>query len=531
MSKTGSKQCVNYGSKPNALPIQSVQKLTRKAGLCLHFSSLPGPHGIGDMGDAARSFIDFLANAGMQVWQFLPTGPTGFGDSPYQSLSAFAGNPMLIDLKALVRLGLLKSTDLEPLESLPLATVDYGQLIPIKQALLKRAAQCFRQGGFADIRAGFEAFLLEQDDIWLNDYAQYRIIKTLNGDRAWADWKKPLRHREPSAIHKALNQQQQAISDIKFKQYLFEMQWQELKNYASDRGISLFGDMPIYVASDSADAWAHPELLQINPDGQATRVAGVPPDYFSEDGQLWGNPLYDWKGQRDSGFEWWIQRMKRASRHVDLIRVDHFRGFESFWSVPAGEQTARNGRWESGPGDSLFDAIESALGKLPIVAEDLGVITDQVTALRQRHGIPGMRVLQFDINDPDFDPEKIERNTVCYTGTHDNDTVVGWFHGSSNVDSSQPGQSQTQTNALKYTGGSASTIHLDMIRLAFSCPSALAIAPMQDILGLGSAARLNTPGTAGGNWRWRLRKTDLTADLAEQMAELAQATNRTEARP
>jgi 4-alpha-glucanotransferase len=518
---------MSHTLKKNITPVDSfLHEIGRKAGVGLHFSSLPGKHGIGDIADSAISFIDNLSTTGIAVWQFLPTCPTGFGDSPYQSLSVFAGNPMLIGLDPLVRLGLLRTSDLDAVEHLPADKVDYGQLVALKHALLKHAAGQFFSGSFPQLKTAYEEFMHQNDDPWLNDYAQFRTIKTLNREQAWPQWDKPYRRRHSQTIEQLVNRHQESLQLIKFTQFLFEHQWQGLRSYAAESGISLFGDMPIYVAMDSADAWSRPDLLQLNADGQADHVAGVPADYFSEDGQLWGNPLYDWSSHKHSDYSWWIKRVRQAVEHTDLIRIDHFRGFESYWSVPAGESTARNGSWQPGPGDELFEAIREALGHIPIVAEDLGLITDQVTALRLRHGIPGMRVLQFDIDDADFDPADIEQNCVCYTATHDNDTTIGWFNGGVDDTRDKEALARSQTNALKFTAGSPSTINLDMIKLAFSSQAALAIAPIQDYLGLGHEARLNRPGTRDGNWSWRLREEDLTPAALEQMAAMVTAGGR-----
>ena len=498
----------------------------RQAGVGLHFTSLPGRQGCGDIADAARSFIDQLVHMGIGVWQFLPTGPTAYGDSPYQPLSAFAGNAMLIGLDPLVRLGLLETSDLTPLARLPGTWVDYDQVIPARRALIAKAAEQFHAHPPPRLQTAYEEFLHIHEHNWLNEYALFRCLKTLHGEQAWTQWDKPYRRREPAALRAAGSRLHESIDLVKFTQFLFDHQWHNLKHYASERGIYLFGDMPIYIALDSADAWAHPEMLLLDADGQPSFVAGVPPDYFSADGQLWGNPLYDWDYHRQTGYGWWIDRMRHADGRMSLVRMDHFRGFESFWSVPAAAKTARPGSWEPGPGDALFNALRQSLGQLPIVAEDLGVITPEVRALRLRHGIPGMRVLQFEVGDPDFDPAAIEKNCVCYTGTHDNDTTVGWFKG--NQDDTRTDQEilQNRANALRLAGGTAQTIHLDMIRLAFSSPAALAIAPMQDYLGLGSEARLNTPGSTQHNWRWRLRAGELQPAVLELVAEMTASSGR-----
>ena len=337
----------------------------------------------------------------------------------------------------------------------------------------------------------------------------FRVLKTQHGERPWPQWDAAFVHRETAALDKLRQDHRADIEKIKIIQFLFDHQWNQFKARAQDRGICLFGDMPIYIALDSSDAWAHPQRLLLNEDGQPSCVAGVPPDYFSEDGQLWGNPIYNWDYHKQTGYRWWIERIQHASNQTPLVRIDHFRGFESYWSIPYGAATARDGQWEKGPGDGLFDAMHRVMGNLPIVAEDLGVITPEVDQLRENHNLPGMVVLQFEVGNPDFDISTVDENSVCYTGTHDNDTTLGWFIGNGDDTRSEEEIHTQQTNTLRQTGGSAETLANDMIGLAFSSRATLAVAPMQDYLGLGSKARLNTPGTTQNNWRWRA--------LAEQL--------------
>jgi len=498
----------------------------KSAGVGMHFVSLPGAHGIGDIGDSALAFIDTLSSMKIRVWQFLPTGPTAYGDSPYQPLSVFAGNEMLIGIDPLIRQGLLTSSEAEVLTGLSSESVDYGNLIPVKHALLVKAAGRFSAMASDETKSAFEAFLHLHDSRWLGDYAVYRILKTMHGERPWPEWDKAYVHREQAAMQKVRESNREAIKQIKIIQFLFDRQWQALKRYASEKGVFLFGDMPIYIALDSADAWAHPEIILIDKDGKPSHISGVPPDYFSADGQLWGNPLYDWKFHESNGYQWWIERMQHAANLSDLVRIDHFRGFESFWSVQFGAETAREGEWLPGPRDALFDAMQAALGSLPIVAEDLGVITPEVDGLRHRHELPGMKVLQFVVGDPSFNLDDIEYNCVCYTGTHDNDTTLGWFLGGD--EDTRPEQEiiENQQSALKVTGGTRETIHLDMIRLAFNSPARLAIAPMQDFLGLGSDFRLNIPGTTMDNWRWRATEDQLSPKFCKSVAELVEETSR-----
>jgi len=505
---------------------QTVLPESKVAGVGMHFASLSGPYGIGDIGDNAQAFIDKLARMNIGVWQFLPTGPTAYGDSPYQPLSAFAGNEMLIGIEPLIRQGLLNSTEAAFLSGFSAESVDYGNLIPKKHELLGLAASRFSAKADSGLKAAYDDFLHLNDGHWLADYATYRILKTQHSERPWSEWDSAFVHREASAMQNVQQANRQAIENIKITQFLFDRQWQSLKRHASENRVSLFGDMPIYIALDSSDAWAHPEILQIDVDGKPSSVSGVPPDYFSADGQLWGNPLYDWKYHQDSGYEWWIERMHHAANQSDMVRIDHFRGLEAFWSVRFGAETAREGEWLPGPGDGLFDAMQAALGSLPIVAEDLGVITPEVDALRHRHNIPGMKVLQFEVGDAAFNVDDIEENCVCYTGTHDNDTTMGWFSGGDEDTRSAEEIIQNQQNALKVTGGTADTIHLDMIRLAFDCKARISIAPMQDFLGLGSEARLNIPGTTLNNWRWRASDEQLSQKFCESVAILVEETSR-----
>ena len=507
-------------TKPAILPRD------KKAGLGLHFASLAGPHGIGDIGNSAQQFVDTLVNMGISFWQFLPTGPTAYGDSPYQPLSAFAGNEMLIGMDPLVRQGLLSPDELRPLTELSSVSVDYGNLIPRKNMLLKQAASQFCSRASSEIKIEFEDFLHLNDGNWLADYAFYRILKSNHGERPWSEWSLPYVHRKPGAMQKVREKYRGDIEHTKIIQFLFDRQWQALKRYAKEKGICLFGDMPIYIALDSADAWAHPEILLIDNDGKPSHVSGVPPDYFSTDGQLWGNPLYDWKYHASNGFQWWIERMQHAAKQVDLVRIDHFRGFESFWSVQFGAETAREGEWIPGPRGALFDSMQAALGNLPIVAEDLGVITPEVDELRHRQNIPGMKVLQFEVGNPAFDMADIDENCVCYTGTHDNDTTVGWFNGGDEDTRSEKELLANQENALKVTGGSRETIHEDMIRLAFNTRARLAVAPMQDFLGLGSESRLNIPGTTLNNWRWRVSEAQLSEEFCTSIADMVKETSR-----
>ena len=492
----------------------------RRAGVCLHIASLPGPYGIGEIGEEAHRFIDSMCRMKLSVWQFLPIGPTAFGNSPYLPLSAFAGNEMLIDLGNFIDLGLLHEAEVSELSELSTQYVDYGAIIPLKTRLLKIAASRFASNASAELQDAFVVFVTQNDSTWLHDYALYRVLKTQHDERPWIDWHPDYVHRNEKALSDLERGAKDPIDAIKIIQFLFFWQWSKLKDYANAKGVKLFGDLPIYIALDSADAWASPEILRIDRDGRADCVAGVPPDYFSEGGQLWGNPLYDWAKHAADGYEWWVQRLRATSELFDLVRIDHFRGFESFWSVPADHETARDGAWEPGPGDAIFNAMREALGDLPIVAEDLGVITPEVDRLRARQRFPGMRVLQFDIRDSRFDLDQIEEDRVCYTGTHDNDTTVGWYYGGAHDTRDDDEILRTQEAALRITGGTARTIHTDLIKAAFSTKARLAIAPMQDYLGLGPETRTNVPGTSDGNWRWRVLHEQLDPEFCDNVALL-----------
>lgn len=499
---------------------------SRQAGVCLHIASLPGPWGIGEIGAEAREFVDVMRRMELGVWQFLPTGPTAYGDSPYQPLSTFAGNEMLISIGDLLEQGLLEAHEVEELSTLPASYVDYGTLIPVKSHLLDVAARRFHYQADDAMKARYFEFIEANDAAWLHDYAIFRILKTRHGERPWPEWKPEYVRRDEEALRRF---EQTANGDVRTQktvQFFFFEQWQRFRDYAHAKGVTLFGDMPICIALDSSDAWANRDILCLDEYGHPDHVAGVPPDYFSEDGQLWGNPLYDWDKHAADGYHWWVDRLRASTRLADIVRIDHFRGFESYWAVPADAETARVGEWEPGPGDAIFEAMQRELGHLPIVAEDLGVITPEVEALRDRHRIPGMRVLQFDVCDEDFSLADVDENSVCYTGTHDNDTTIGWFQGSPGDIRSAGEIRSAQQAALKITGGKPESIHIDMIKAALSTRARLAIAPMQDFLGLGSEARLNIPGKPGGNWRWRVLDTQLTPEVCDNVATMVRESGR-----
>lgn len=468
----------------------------RSSGILLHPTSLPGGHGIGDLGDEAFRWVDFLAAGGQRLWQLLPLGPTGYGDSPYQCFSAFAGNPYLISLDRLHERGLLTESDLaDPPDANP-SEIDYGAVIPYKLERLERAAERFRETADADARAAFERFCDDHAD-WLDDYALFMAIKESFGGHGWNTWDEELRLRDPAALDRARSEHAEAIERHKLWQHFFDRQWRAVKEYANENDIRIVGDIPIFVAYDSADTWANPELFFFDEDGNPTVVAGVPPDYFSETGQRWGNPLYRWTEMKQNGYRWWIRRFESTLEFVDIVRVDHFRGFEAYWEIPAEEPTAEKGRWVRGPGQDFFDAIHAALGDLPIIAEDLGVITPGVEELRDRNDLPGMKVLQFafagDASDA-YLPHNYERNCVVYTGTHDNDTTKGWYEKAPEAE---------RDFVRRYLARGDENIVWELIRLAQASVADLAIFPLQDALALGSEARMNTPGKPAGNWTWR----------------------------
>lgn len=501
-------------------------KFPRSSGILLHPTSLPSRFGIGDLGDEAYEFVDFLAASGQSLWQVLPLGPTGFGDSPYQCFSAFAGNPLLVSPERLVENGLLSTEDLHHTPRLSADRVEFGRVIDYKGRLLTRAFENFRQTTDTSLRSDFMAFSQESSD-WLDGYALFRALKDAHGGASWNTWSPPLRERHPEAIASAREQLHDQIEAQKFYQYLFFKQWAALKSYANERGVHVLGDMPIFVAYDSADVWTHPNLFKLGPDGSPAVIAGVPPDYFSRTGQLWGNPIYNWERMMEEGFAWWIYRLKATFRLVDLLRFDHFRGFAATWEVPAGEETAERGRWVEVPGRQLFASLKEALGDLPLIAEDLGVITPDVEALRDDCGFPGMRILQFafssDSRNIDL-PHNYIPNSVVYTGTHDNDTTVGWFNSKvgegSTRDAAQIKREREQ--CMKYLRSNGQEIHWDFIQTAFASVSCIAIVPAQDVLGLDSSARMNLPASREGNWNWRCRAHALTKGMSRRLREITE---------
>jgi 4-alpha-glucanotransferase len=482
----------------------------RASGILLHPTALPSAHGIGDLGAAAREFVDFLASAGQRIWQVLPLGPTGGGASPYQSPSSHAGNPMLIDPVALAEEGWLARSDLAPLRQLPRDHVAFERLEPIKSLLLEKAAVAFLRAG-GDRREEFERFRRHSQH-WLDAYAEFMALKDAHGGASWTGWRSEQANPERVRLHQAI-------------QFQFFRQWQALKAYARERDIRFIGDVPLYVAHDSVDVWRHRHLFDLEPSGRPRTVAGVPPDYFSATGQLWGNPLYRWDVMALDGYAWFVERMRWTLSMVDVVRIDHFRGLESFYEIPGHAPDARQGRWMSGPGDRLLSALREGLGSLPFIAEDLGIITPGVLALRDRFSLAGMRVLQFafgnaDGDDP-FKPHNFVPNAVAYTGTHDNDTTAGWFGARGGVDMSAEQARGERDRALRYLHSDGREIHWDFIRAVESSVARTAVVPLQDVLGLGSEARFNKPASTTGNWSWRYQEGQLEPAHARRLAEMS----------
>ena len=478
----------------------------RKSGILLHPTSLPGEWGIGDLGNWAYRFADFLTESGQQFWQILPLGPPGCGHSPYQACSSTAGNPLLLSLQSLAEQGWLEPGDLQEAPRFPDATVDFDSVLPLKLRLIRKAARAFFQQDPQPLRREFLEFCAQMKS-WLDPFAEFASLKEANGGVAWTAWTQ------------TAGANAQDLLEQQFMQFEFFREWKSLKKYCNKRGIQIIGDMPIFIAHDSADVWANPELFDLDAQGNPRTVAGVPPDYFSETGQRWGNPLYRWDAMEKTGYRWWIDRVKFTLQMVDVIRLDHFRGFEKFWEIPGDAATAINGCWRPGPGDRFFELLQESLGKVPFIAEDLGYITPEVHALRERWGFPGMRVLQFAFGDQSQDnqhkPYNCIPHCIVYTGTHDNDTTAGWFRRSAG----DAACSEIEM-ALYYMGSDGADAVWDFIRLALSSVADTAILPMQDVLGLGTEARMNVPGTVENNWRWRMREDQLKPELAARLRAL-----------
>jgi len=487
----------------------------RSSGILMHISSLPGEYGIGDFGKKAYEFVDFLEKSDQKLWQILPMGQTGYGDSPYQSYSAFAGNPYFIDLDGLVDEGLLTEEDIKDIKAWNKKDyVDYGLLYHVKTPLLKKA---------------YEKFLLKSDDAgvmefkeknryWIEDYCLFMALKERFGGKSWQRWPKEYKFRLKEAVAEAKASLDDEMGYHLFAQYVFDKQWRKLKKYTNDKGIKIIGDIPIFIAGDSADAWANEKLFDFNKYKKPRKVAGCPPDAFSRDGQLWGNPLYNWKYMKKTGYEWWIERIKASFDLHDIVRIDHFRGFESYWAIPAGSKTAAKGRWQKGPGMDLFNAIKKRLGDLPIIAEDLGFLTPRVKKLLKDSGYPGMKILEFAFDsrdENDYLPHKYEENSVAYTGTHDNETVVGWYDV---VDSAD--KKMCDTYLAKIKDVTSPEINWKFIETVWNSDSVMALAQMQDFLGIDTNGRMNVPSVPDGNWQWRVDEELLTDELVKRIGKI-----------
>ncbi len=503
----------------------------RESGIILHPTSLPGPYGMGDLGPQARAFADALVEMGQHLWQILPHGVTGYGDSPYQSFSTFAGNPLWISFDLLVEDGLLLRTHLDRFPACPADHVDYGSVIPARTAILRTVCRTFERHATPPQKQAFADYCGRNAD-WLDDFALFMALKEAHNLAPWHTWEPELVRRDPAALQQARRQYRTAIRNNKILQWIFDDQWHRLRAYCRDRGIKIIGDIPIFVAHDSADAWSHPELFYIDAHGKCSVVAGVPPDYFSATGQLWGNPLYRWEAHRQQDYAWWAARLRKIFEMVDIVRIDHFRGFAGYWEIPGDAETAIHGRWVPGPGADLFHALRRHLGPTAIIAEDLGIITADVDKLRDDFNLPGMRVLQFafgnDAKAAEYRPESYPANCVVYTGTHDNDTTVGWFRSEPGKDSTRTAEEiqQERQAILAYLNSDGCEIHWDMIALALRSKANTAVFPLQDVMGLGSEARMNVPGTKGGNWRWRFRWEQLTPETKQRMRQLTESAGR-----
>ena len=492
----------------------------RSSGILLHPTSLPGPHGSGDFGVDAYRFVDWLKQAGQTYWQMLPLGEIGPGNSPYMSCSAFAGSVLLIDLAELASQGWLNQSDLNPHPEFRAGHVEYNQVVLFRLERLRRAATRFFANPGKELRE-YDSFCAEEND-WLEDYALFKTIENRRNGCTWSHWPAELAQRNPASLDRVKEVCETEINFWRFCQWCFSRQWSRLKRYANDNGVHVIGDVPIFVAYQSADVWAHQEIFELDESGQPTVVAGVPPDYFSETGQFWGNPLYRWAAHETSGYAWWIARLKHALKYFDLVRIDHFRGFSEYWEIPAGAKNAVYGRWMPGPGAKLFEAFQQAFGQLPIIAEDLGLITPDVIELRDRFSLPGMRILQFAFGDGEsnlFLPHNYVPNTIAYTGTHDNDTTLGWWNALPNHEKSF---------ALRYLGSDGSDIHSDMMRALSGSVANTVIFPMQDVLALPGDYRMNFPGQATGNWEWRFSWEQVLPEYTQLLADISESHGRTE---
>lgn len=501
--------------------VESV--LARTSGVLLHPTSLPGRYGIGDLGASAYHFVDWLHQARQSYWQVLPLGPTSYGDSPYQSLSAMAGNPNLISFDQLIELGWLTQNDLVDLPAFPTDHADFGWLFTYRPMVLQRAYEGFTTRGSAPHVEAFRAWCAENAH-WLEDFALFMACKGAHNGAPWHEWEAALAQRDPKALADMAHLHSKTINQVRFEQWVFDTQWQALRAYAADRGVQFIGDLPIFVAHDSSDVWANPEQFMLDAKGKPITVAGVPPDAFSTTGQLWGNPHYRWDVMAKDGYRWWIRRFQAVMHQVDQIRIDHFRGFEAYWAVQGGAATAEHGEWLPGPGLAFFHDIQAALGALPIIAEDLGVITPPVDAMRRELGLPGMKIIQFAFGDNSiaadskYLPHNFGENYIVYSGTHDNNTSIGWFTDGNDGDATQ----RAREHFMRYVARDYDTVNpaWDMIRLAMASVAFSCVVPLQDVLSLDGRARMNTPGTPSGNWVWRFTNDQLTDGLAARLAAI-----------
>lgn len=506
-------------------------RFSRSSGILLHPTCLPSPFGVGDFGPAAFAFVDFLKDAGQKLWQVLPLNPTGYGDSPFQCFSANAGNHLLISLEKLERDGIVEASDLHDRPDFPQESVNFGHVIQWKTRVLKKAAARFLESASGEDRRAFDDFCA-QNTSWLPDYALFMACKQEQDGRAWNTWLAEIAQRTPSGLTAARDRLTEEIRIVQYWQFEFFRQWKDVQAYAHNAGIRIIGDLPIYVALDSADVWTNREYFQLADSGEPLKIAGVPPDYFSATGQCWGNPIYRWDRLQQTGYRWWIERFRAALALYDAVRIDHFRGFEAYWEIPGHETTAVNGRWVKGPGADFFAALEGQFGDLPIIAENLGVITPEVESIRHRFRFPGMAILQFafgkDPQGPSFRPHNHARELAAYTGTHDNDTTVGWWSSSGGGDSTRTPEDVAKEHAFAraYFNLRDEQIHWVMIRTILSSVADLAIIPLQDVFGVGSQARMNLPGTAKGNWRWRFRQQDLKPEFAKRLREMVELYDR-----
>lgn len=498
---------------------------SRASGVLFHPTSLPGPLGIGNLGPAAHRFAELLASAGQSWWQMLPVAPPVNGNSPYTAVSAFAGNPLLVSLEKLAEDGLLRADEIPPYKDFVAGRVRYAAVWKHRAPRLRKAYERFRSRSRPSARDGFEEFCALNED-WLPDYSMFAALKGADHGRSWAQWNSDVRRRKPDALRDVERTMTEDIGYHKFAQYAFFKQWNELKLACEEKGIGLIGDIPIYVARESADVWANQDIFDLDPDGRPAFTAGVPPDYFSRTGQLWGNPLYRWGTLRERGYDWWLSRLKRMFERFDAVRLDHFIGFQRYYRVPRGERTAERGEWVDGPGADFFEKVLGALGKAQIFVEDLGVVTKDVMALRDEFGFPGIKILLFAFGTDDFAesylPHNHSKNCVVYTGTHDNDTVVGWFEdpGGGRSTRTRRQAAREKERALNYLGSDGREINWDMIKAALRSVGNTAIIPVQDLLGLGSEGRMNRPATVRGNWEWRLAEGDLDDEVVDRFRSL-----------